>query len=59
MVDFRQDRTNIGGGPTIDNYNTEEKQPNIKPDVKTPKTQNENQKVDKIVEKPEKKSKWC
>jgi len=49
----------VGGGPLQDEFGTEKDQPNIRPNVKTPKTQNENSKVDKIVEKPERKSKWC
>ena len=59
MVDFKDDRTNVGGGPLKEEFGTEKDQKNIKPNKKTPKIQNENEKVDKIVEKPEKKSKWC
>lgn len=59
MVDFKDDRTNVGGGPLKDEFGTEKDQKNIRQNKKDPKVKNENQKVDKIVEKPERKSKWC
>lgn len=56
---FKDDRTKVGGGPTIDDFKTEKEQKNIKPSGKTPKIQSDSKHLDEIPEeKPTKKSKW-